>query len=187
MKSILNEWSIYLNGHTTLASADTEREIISFGTKKLFNADERVQNAMYHIMFTYAWSLCLDESKYSAFVIDEAHTMILKGKISKIVEQFFRRSRKYNNVMLLGTQEPRDFADERYLTSGKAMFNNSVYKLIMSLNQDAVNDVSKLEKLNENEKMLIQQFEQGQALFICGNRRIPVAILVNQQELNDMQ
>ncbi len=187
MKSILNEWSIYLNGHTTISSEDTEREIISFGTKKLFNADERVQNAMYHIMFTYAWSLCLDESKYSAFVIDEAHTMILKGKISKVVEQFFRRSRKYNNVMLLGTQEPRDFADERYLTSGKAMFNNSVYKLIMGLNQDAVNDVAKLENINENETMMIQQFEQGQGLFICGNRRIPVAVLVTQQELSDMQ
>ena len=186
MNRIENEWSIYFNGHTTIQKDDSERQIISFGTKKLFTAAPNLQNALYYIMFTYAWSLCLDEKQYSAFVIDEAHTMILKGNTAQLVSQFFRRSRKYKNSMLIGTQEPRDFADPDVLTDGKAIFNNSIYKVIMNLNKDACEDVRKLERINETEADLIQDLNQGEALFLCGDRRIPIRILATKEELKEM-
>lgn len=184
---LLNEWSIYFTGHTTVHLPDENgRQIISFGTKKLFNLPDNLQTALYYIMFKYAWSLCLDDSQESAFIIDEAHTMILKGKISSLVSQFYRRSRKYKNIMCAITQSPRDFADEKVLTDGKAIFQNAVYKLIMNLDKDAVDDVAKLETLNENEQFLIQNLKQGQALFICGSRRIPMQIYASDTELVEM-
>jgi hypothetical protein len=182
----MNEWSIYFVGHTTVSIPENGRQIISFGTKKLFNAPENLQNALYYIMFTYAWSLCLDDRELSAFVIDEAHTLILKGRTASLVSQFYRRSRKYKNVMLIGTQEPRDFADPSVLTDGKAIFNNAVYKLFMGMNQDACNDVAKLESINTNEAMLIQRFYQGDALFICGDRRIPIHVDPSRDEQRDI-
>ena len=183
---IMNEWSIYFVGHTTVSIPENGRQIISFGTKKLFNAPENLQNALYYIMFTYAWSLCLDDRELSAFVIDEAHTLILKGRTASLVSQFYRRSRKYKNVMLIGTQEPRDFADPSVLTDGKAIFNNAVYKLFMGMNQDACNDIAKLESINDNEAMLIQRFYQGDALFICGDRRIPIHVDPSRDEQRDI-
>lgn len=137
-------------------------------------------------MFTYSWSLCLDEKNTSAFVIDEAHTMILQGKISHLVAQFVRRSRKYKNIMVIATQEPRDFADDKVLTDGKAIFNNSVYKIILGLNKDACNDLKKLENINENEEYWIQRFGQGDALLMCGNRRIPIHVIATHEELAEM-
>lgn len=186
MSSIMNEWSVYLNGHTTIRTTDSERNIVSFGTKKLQQVSENLQNALYHIMFNYSWSLCLDDSYESAFIIDEAHTIILQGKISRLVSQFVRRSRKYRNVMLIATQEPRDFADDAVLTDGKAIFNNSVYKIILGLNKDATNDIKKLETINDSEEYLIQRFGQGDALLICGNRRIPIHIIATHEELAEM-
>jgi energy-coupling factor transporter ATP-binding protein EcfA2 len=186
MQRIMNEWSIYFNGHTTVRFTNPERQIISFGTKVLFNAPKNLREALNHIMFKYSWTLCLNEKEESAFIIDEAHTMILEGSTAALVAQFYRRARKYHCSMVVGTQEPRDFADDRILTHGKAIFNNAAYKIIMLLKKDACSDVSKLVTLNFNETNLIQDFQQGDALFICGDRRIPIRVLATQAELTEM-
>lgn len=186
MNRIMNEWSVYFNGHTTIEPSDSGRNIISFGTRKLFTVPDELQNALYHIMFNYSWSLCLDERYESEFIIDEAHTIILKGKTAKLVSQFVRRSRKYHNVMLIGTQEPRDFADDAVLTDGKAIFNNSAYKLIFGMNQDATEDLRKLERLNDNEAEIILRLGQGQALLFCGDKRMPVNIIASTKERKQM-
>lgn len=183
MNSILNEWSVYFDGHTTVKINEGDRNIISFGTKKLQTVSEQLQNALYHIMFTYSWTLCLDENVESAFIVDEAHTIILKGKISSLLSQFVRRSRKYRNAMFIITQEPRDFADERSLTDGKAIFNNSAYKLVLGLRKDAISELQKLERLNESECFWISRFSQGCALLIAGDRRIPIHVIATKDEL----
>lgn len=186
MNRILHEWAVYFNGHTTVEMNENGRNIISFGTRKLFTVPEELQNALYHIMFMYSWSLCLDERYESEFIIDEAHTIILKGKTAKLVSQFVRRSRKYHNVMLIGTQEPRDFADDSVLTDGKAIFNNSAYKLIFGMNQDATEDLRKLERLNDNEANYIMNFKQGEALLLCGDKRMPVHVIATRKDTEQM-
>ena len=40
--------------------------------------------------------------------------------------------------------------------------------------------------MNFNETNLIQDFQQGDALFICGDRRIPIRVLATQAELTEM-
>lgn len=186
LMSILNEWSVYFNGHTTVKPLDSERNIISFGTKKLQVVSEQLQKALYHIMFTYSWTLCLDENVESAFIVDEAHTIVLKGQLASLLSQFVRRSRKYKNCMFIITQEPRDFADERVLTDGKAIFNNSAYKLVLGLKQDACMELQKLERINESESFWIQHFTQGCALLIVGDRRIPIHVIATKAELTEM-
>lgn len=182
----MNEYSVYFNGTTTVKLQKNGRKIISFGTKRLQTLPQELANALYHVMFNYAWTECLDKKEESAFIVDEAHAIILQGKISGLLSQFVRRSRKYRNVMLIATQEPRDFADSRVLTEGKAIFNNSVYKIILGLNKDACEDLKKLEHINESEEWEIQQFTQGRALLMCGNRRIPINVIASEAELSDM-
>ena len=186
VSSLVNEWSVYLNGHTTINDAVAHRNIVSFGTKSLQDIDEHLSNALYHIMFKFSWALCLDERQESAFIVDEAHTIILKGSTASLLSQFVRRSRKYRNVMMIITQEPRDFADERVLTEGKAIFNNSVYKIILGLEHDAVTELRKLVTLNDNEAYMIERFTQGCALLMCGNRHIPIHVMATHQELAEM-
>ena len=37
--------------------------------------------------------------------------------------------------------------------------------------------------LNENEKEAIKRFSQGEALFVCGNRRMQINVIVTEDEL----
>ena len=124
------------------------------------------------------------EDYFNTIIIDEAHVNILSGEVAKLTAQFARRSRKYKTCLIVATQEPKDFsASEEVLIHGKAIFNNSAYKLIMNLDLDAMKDVSKLVDLNPNEQYMIQRFGRGQGLFVVGNRRIPINVLASKEEL----
>ena len=53
----------------------------------------------------------------------------------------------------------------------------------MGLKKQAVEDLAKLVDLNEQEKDSIKRYSQGQALFVCGNRRMRINVIATQQEL----
>jgi len=186
LNRVCGEWGIYLDGHTSLKFESSDsRKVVAFGTKQLQNVSEQLRTALNHIMYNYAWSLCIDNDEWSSFILDEAHVNILEGAIASLTAQFVRRARKYNTCVRLATQEPRDFADERILTHGKAIFNNSAYKLILHLDKDPAIDVSKLMTMNENEMFQIMSYNRAEGLFVCGERRIPVRILATEKELNE--
>lgn len=186
LNRVCGEWRIYLDGHTSLKFDSFDaRKVVAFGTKQLQNVSEQLRTALNHIMYNYAWSLCIDNDEWSSFILDEAHVNILEGAIASLTAQFVRRARKYNTCVRLATQEPRDFADERILTHGKAIFNNSAYKLILHLDKDPAIDVSKLMTMNENEMFQIMSYNRAEGLFVCGERRIPMRILATEKELNE--
>ncbi|MBQ1900732.1 MAG: hypothetical protein II153_07445, partial [Erysipelotrichaceae bacterium] len=186
LNRVCGEWGIYLNGHTSLHFDQSDsRKIVAFGTKQLQNVSEQLRTALNHIMYNYAWSLCIDNDEWSSFILDEAHVNILQGEIASLTAQFVRRARKYNTCVRLATQEPRDFADDRILTHGKAIFDNSAYKLILHLDKDPAIDISRLMSINENELMQIMSYNRAEGLFVCGERRIPMRVLATDKELQE--
>ena len=54
----------------------------------------------------------------------------------------------------------------------------------MNLRKQAVDDLAKLVDLNESEKESIKYYNQGEALFICGNKRMKIQVVVTQEELD---
>mgnify|MGYP002625987146 CR=1 FL=1 len=65
----------------------------------------------------------------------------------------------------------------------KAIFDNSSYYLAMNLKKQSVDDLAKLIDLNDNEKENIKRYNQGDALFVCGNRRMQIHVEVSEEEL----
>ena len=47
-----------------------------------------------------------------------------------------------------------------------------------------VEDLGKLIDLNENEMESIKRYAQGEALFVCGSRRMRINVIVTQEELD---
>lgn len=66
---------------------------------------------------------------------------------------------------------------------GKAIFDNASYYLVMGLKKQAVDDLGMLIDLNDNEKESIKRYSQGEALFVCGNRRMRINVVVTPEEL----
>lgn len=183
LESVVNQWAVYLNGHTTIMQ--NENGIMSFGTKVLYELSPGLRKALKHIINTFAWGMCVRTQQLTALIRDEAHTDMADEKAASELSNIARRSRKYNTVSILGTQEPKDFANPKVITDGKAIFNNSVYKFIMHLEKDAILELSQLINLNENEKRLIKGFKQGDAIFVCGNRNMTIHVTPTAIELNE--
>ena len=56
--------------------------------------------------------------------------------------------------------------------------------MVMGLRKQAVEDLAKLIDLNEQEKDAIKRFNQGEALFVCGARRMKINVVATAQELD---
>lgn len=98
--------------------------------------------------------------------------------------QIQRRARKYNTGTIIITQQPSDFSDQAVITQGKAIFDNASYYLVMGLKKQATEDLAKLIDLNESEKESIKRYNQGEALFVCGSRRMRINIILTEAELD---
>ncbi len=183
IRPLTNELRFYFNGHTTI---NPDTSIISLNIRELMNADVNIRNALFFNVLKYAWSLCLDSSVNTVLMVDEAHVLLSGGNVlgADFLAQIQRRSRKYNTGNIIITQQPSDFTPQAVITQGKAIFDNASYYLIMGLRKQAVDDLSLLIDLNDNEKESIKNYSQGEALFVCGSRRMRMSIIVTQEELD---
>ena len=183
IRPLVRELKYYFDGHTTLS---INSDFIVFNIKELMNADENIRNALFFNILKYAWGLCLDPSVNTVMYVDEAHVLLsTRNELgAEFLANIQRRSRKYNTGTIIVTQQPTDFAAPNLIMHGKAIFDNASYYLVMGLKKQAVEDLSKLIDLNENEADSIKYYNQGDALFVCGNRRMRIKILLTQEELD---
>jgi type IV secretory pathway VirB4 component len=185
LRPFVNELQFYFNSHTTLKITS---DLIVFNIKELMNSDENIKNALFFNILKFAWGLCLDKSVNTVMMVDEAH-VLLQGHNelgAEFLAQIQRRSRKYNTGTIIITQQPTDFAAPNIITYGKAIFDNAAYYLVMNLKKQAVDDLGQLIDLNESEKESIKYYNQGEALFICGSRRMRINVIATQEELDSM-
>ena len=183
IRPIVKELKYYFDGHTTISP---ESEFIVFNIRELMNADTNIRNALFFNILKYAWGLTLNKTINTILMVDEAHVLLSGNNTlgADFLAQVQRRSRKYNTGTIIITQQPSDFSDPGVITQGKAIFDNASYYLIMGLKKQAVEDLSKLIDLNDNEKESIKKYNQGEALFVCGSRRMRINIIATEQELD---
>lgn len=183
IRPFTNELRYYFNGHTTIQHGS---DFIVFNIKELMNTESNIKNALFFNILKYAWGLCLDKDVDTVFMIDEAHVLLGDHNAlgADFLAQVQRRARKYNTGSIIITQQPSDFAAPEVLMQGKAIFDNASYYLVMGLKKQAVEDLSKLIDLNDNEAESIKQYSQGEALFVCGNRRMRMSVVVTPEELS---
>ncbi len=183
IRPITKELKFYFDGHTTIRK---DSDYMVFNIKELMNSDSNVRNALFFNILKYAWGLCLDYSVNTVMMVDEAHVLLGDNNAlgADFLAQVQRRARKYNTGTIIITQQPSDFSDPSVITQGKAIFDNASYYLVMGLKKQATEDLALLIDLNDNEKESIKRYSQGEALFVCGNRRMRINIAVTKEELD---
>jgi type IV secretory pathway VirB4 component len=182
IRPLTKELKYYFDGHTTISP---QSDFIVFNIRELMNADTNIRNALFFNILKYAWGLCLDKTVNTALLVDEAHVLLGSNNTlgAEFLAQVQRRARKYNTGTIISTQQPSDFTDPAVITQGKAIFDNASYYIVMGLKKQAVDDLAMLIDLNENEKDSIKRYSQGEALFVCGSRRMRIKVIVTPEEL----
>ena len=183
IRPIVRELRFYFDGHTTI---QPHSDFVVFNIRELMNTDTNIINALFFNILKYAWGMTLDKSVNTVLCVDEAHVLLSGNNEmgAEFLAQIQRRARKYNTGTIIITQQPSDFSDQRVIVHGKAIFDNASYYLVMGLKKQAVEDLSKLIDLNDNEMESIKRYNQGEALFVCGSRRMRINIIASDQELD---
>lgn len=183
IRPIVKELKFYFDGYTTI---HPKSKFIVFNIRDLMNADENIRNALFFNVLKYAWSHCLDKTINTIMMVDEAHILLSGNNTigADFLAQIQRRARKYNSGTMFITQQPSDFANPEVITQGKAIFDNASYYLVMGLKKQAVEDLSLLIDLNDQEKESIKKYNQGEALFVCGSRRMRIDVVATEAELD---
>ena len=183
IRPLVRELRYYFCGHTTLK---IDSNIIVFNIRELMNSDENIRNALFFNILKFAWGLSLDKDQTTVLCVDEAHVLLsTRNELgAEFLAQIQRRARKYNTGTIIITQQPTDFAAPNVIVHGKAIFDNASYYLVMGLKKQATEDLAMLIDLNESEMDSIKYYNQGEALFVCGSRRMRVHILCTQEELD---
>ena len=155
LRPLIGELKFYFDGHTSITQ---DSDFMVFNIKELMNSDETVRNALFFSVLKYAWGLCLDSGVNTVLNVDEAHVLLAQNNVlgADFLAQIQRRARKYNTGTIIITQQPSDFSNEAVITQGKAIFDNASYYLVMGLKKQAVEDLSMLIDLNDNEKASIK-------------------------------
>ena len=182
IRPLTQELKYYFDGHTTV---NPETDFIVFNIKELMNSADNIRNALFFNILKYAWGLCLDKETNTILMVDEAHVLLSDHNSlgADFLAQVQRRARKYNTGSIIITQQPSDFAAPQVITQGKAIFDNASYYLVMGLKKQAAEDLSRLIDLNDNEKESIKRYSQGEALFVCGSRRMQINVVITPEEL----
>lgn len=183
IRPIVKELRYYFDGHTTITP---KSNFIVFNIREIMNADNNIKNALFFNILKYAWGLTLNPRTNTVLMVDEAHVLLSGGNTlgADFLAQIQRRARKYNTGTILITQQPTDFSDPSVITQGKAIFDNAAYYLVMGLKKQAVDDLSLLIDLNDSERESIKQYNQGEALFVCGSRRMRINVIASDEELD---
>ena len=182
LRPLVKELRYFFNGHTTI---DSSGDFLVFNIKELMNSDVNVRNALLFNVLKFAWGLCLNPNVNTILSVDEAHVLLGEKNIlgAEFLAQVQRRARKYNTGTIIITQQPSDFVGTDIIMHGKAIFDNASYYLVMGLKKQAVDDLALLIDLNDNEKESIKRYSQGDGLFVCGNRRMQINVVVTEEEL----
>ena len=182
VRPFTRELKYYFNGHTSINSSG---DFLVFNIKELMNSDANIRNALLFNVLKYAWGLCLNPNVNTILSVDEAHVLLsAKNTLgAEFLAQVQRRARKYNTGTIIITQQPSDFVGQDIIIHGKAIFDNSSYYLVMGLKKQSVDDLSLLIDLNGNERESIKRYNQGDALFVCGSRRMQINVVVSEDEL----
>lgn len=183
VRPIVKELKFYFDGHTTISPRS---DFIVFNIKELMNSDVNIRNALFFNILKYAWGLTLNRETNTVLMVDEAHVLLSGNNTlgADFLAQVQRRARKYNTGTIIITQQPSDFSDPAVITQGKAIFDNAAYYIVMALKKQAVEDLSNLIDLNDNEKESIKRYQQGDALLVCGLRRMQIHIMPSEAELD---
>ena len=182
VRPLTQELKYYFDGHTTV---NPNTDFIVFNIKELMNSADNIRNALFFNILKYAWGLTLDKEINTCLMVDEAHVLLSGANElgAEFLAQVQRRARKYNTGSIIITQQPSDFAAQSVIIHGKAIFDNASYYLVMGLKKQAVDDLGRLIDLNDNEKESIKRYSQGEALFVCGSRRMRINVMVTPEEL----
>jgi len=167
---------------------EIDEQLIIFNTFEILKtSDTNLRQSQYFLIMNFLNELMYENDfKNDAFlsiIIDEAHLFFKDYKILSIISKMVREARKFNTMIMLGTQNITDFqsSDDNLLQS---IFSNTSNLFIGKIEADQIDKLnslleSKMKKLNIHE---IEHFQKERGNFLFSNEKENILLRVELDE-----
>ena len=140
--------------------------------------DELRPVAMY-IVLSHIWNITRSNQRKRMLIVDEAWQLMKYDDSANFLFSLAKRARKYYLGLTTITQDVEDFMGSKM---GRAIVANSSMQLLLKQSSSAVDVLSDVFKLTEEERKRLANFPVGQGLFFAGQSHVHIQIVASQTE-----
>ena len=158
------------------SNIDINNTMVVFNIRDL--EDELRPVAMY-IVLSHIWNRIRTEQKKRMLIVDEAWQLMKYDDSANFMFSLAKRARKYYLGLTTITQDVEDFMGSKM---GRAIVANSSMQLLLKQSTSAVDVLSDVFKLTEEEKKRLANFPVGQGLFFAGQNHVHLQIVPSDTE-----
>ena len=158
------------------SNIDINNHMVVFNIRDL--EDELRPVAMY-IVLSHIWNITRAEQRKRMLIVDEAWQLMKYDDSANFLFSLAKRARKYYLGLTTITQDVEDFMGSKM---GRAIVANSSMQLLLKQSSSAVDVLSDVFKLTEEEKKRLSNFPVGQGLFFAGQNHVHIQIIASQRE-----
>ena len=158
------------------SNVDINNQMVVFNIRDL--EDELRPIAMY-IVLSHIWNIVRANQKKRLLIVDEAWQLMQFEDSANFLFSLAKRARKYYLGLTTITQDVEDFMSSKM---GRAIVANSSMQLLLKQSPSAVDVLSDVFKLTDEEKKRLANFPVGHGLFFAGPNHVHIQIIASQTE-----
>jgi len=158
------------------SNIDINNPMVVFNIRDL--EDELRPVAMY-IVLSHIWNITRTNQKKRMLIVDEAWQLMKYDDSANFLFSLAKRARKYFLGLTTITQDVEDFMGSKM---GRAIVANSSMQVLLKQSSSAVDVLSDVFKLTEEEKKRLANFPVGQGLFFAGQNHVHIQIVASATE-----
>lgn len=158
------------------SNIDINNNMVVFNIRDL--EDELRPVAMY-IVLSHIWNIIRTEQKKRMLIVDEAWQLMKYDDSANFMYSMAKRARKYYLGLTTISQDVEDFMGSKM---GRAIVANSSMQILLKQSSSAVDVLSDVFKLTEEEKKRLTNFPVGQGLFFAGQNHVHIQIEASETE-----
>ena len=158
------------------SNVDINNQMVVFNIRDL--EDELRPVAMY-IVLSHIWNVVRAEQKRRLLIVDEAWQLMQFEDSANFLFSLAKRARKYYLGLTTITQDVEDFMSTKM---GRAIVANSSMQLLLKPSASAVDVLSDVFKLTDEEKKRLANIPVGQGLFFAGPNHVHIQIIASETE-----
>ena len=158
------------------SNVDINNQMVVFNIRDL--EDELRPVAMY-IVLSHIWNIVRAQQKKRILIVDEAWQLMKYDDSASFLFSLAKRARKYYLGLTTITQDVEDFMTSKM---GRAIVANSSMQMLLKQSASAVDVLSDVFKLTEEEKRRLANFPVGQGLFFAGQNHVHIQIIASETE-----
>jgi type IV secretory pathway VirB4 component len=158
------------------SNIDINNQMVVFNIRDL--EDELRPVAMY-IVLSHIWNVVRADQRKRLLIVDEAWQLMKYDDSANFLFSLAKRARKYYLGLTTITQDVEDFMSSKM---GRAIVHNSSLQLLLKQSAAAVDVLSDVFKLTEEEKKRLANFPVGQGLFFAGQNHVHIQVIASETE-----